>query len=473
MQPSHFSTEDARCHNGCLAVIRLLVVHVAVLRAVLACVPPALLGVLCVYVTGLITGSEVSATAISQALGGVSHDTLTRFLGGSWWTARQLIVAAVGIVSWIGGEGWLIVDDVLIPKPYARVIAFCGWDFDHALGRNVFGLRLVFVVWCNGWLTVPLGFYVWQKDPTRKLHRKRKRAKRGRPRKRGPKVHCHTRRARNQRARRRALQQAARQVHPRTATGTHYHTKNALARALVWRVVRVGIRVHFILFDNWYGSRQNLHFFARLQLAWVTRLKSNTQVRYQGRTMSVQQVATTVATANYHYYAALGARARSFAVELFGQPITLTVVKHDSHPERDRTKYLATSELRLSNAEHVRWYRRRWPVEVFFRDAKQLLGLGRSQVRQPHAVLTHLMLVCLAYVGLQLLKPLSAKPQLSVSQSKKALLPLRLLVTPSGVACLVRLTATGQLEPLEMEELWEPIRTRLGGLELPEHLGVP
>jgi hypothetical protein len=196
-------------------------------------------------------------------------------------------------------------------------------------------------------------------------------------------------------------------------------------------------------------------------------------VCYQGRTLTVAQVAATVATANYHYYAPLGARARSFVVEWLGKPIKLTVVKHDSHPERDRTKYLATSELSLSNAEHVRWYRRRWPVEVFFRDAKQLLGMGRSQVRQPQAVLTHLVLVCLAYVGLQLLKPLQPQPPLSVSQSKKALLPLRLLVSAHGVAHLVRLKPTGQFEPVELEEFWEPIRTRFGGLELPEHLGVP
>lgn len=473
MQLTHSSTEETLCRNGCLVVIRLLVIHVAVLRALLAFVPPALLGVFCLYLTGLITGSEVSATAISQALGEVSHDTVTRFLHGGWWTARQLLVAAVRVVSWLGDEGWLIVDDVLIPKPYARLIAFCGWDFDHALGRNVFGLRLVFVVWGNGWLTVPLGFQVWQKDPSRKPRRKRKRRKPGRPRKRGPKVHSHTRRARTQRVRRRALQQAARRVRPRTATGTHYHTKNALARALVWRVVRAGIQVRFLLFDNWYASRENLYFFTRLELAWVTRLKSNTQVRYQGRTLTVQQVAATVAPANCHYYAALGARARSFGVELCGRPVKLTVVKHDSHPERDRTKYLATNELRLSTADHVRWYRRRWPVEVFFRDAKQLLGLGRSQVRQPQAVLTHLVLVCVAYVGLQLLKPLRPQPQLSVSQSKKALLPLRVLVHPGGAACLVRLTATGQFAPVEGEEFLEPLRTRLGGLELPKHLGVP
>jgi len=456
-----------------LVVVRLLVLHGAVLRALLAFVPPALLGVLCIDLTGLSTGSEVSATAISQALGGVSHDALTRVLGGGWWTARQGLLAAVRVVSWLGDEGWLIVDDVLIPKPYARLITFCGWDFDPALRRNVFGLRLVFVGWCNGWLTVPLGFDVWQKDPARKPRPKRKRAKSGRPRKRGPKVRCHTHRARTQRARRRAGQQAARRGRPRTATGTHYHTKNELACALGWRVRRAGIRARFLLGDNWYASRPNLRSFARWQLAWVTRLKNNTVVRFQGHPVTVAQVAATVAPANSHSYAQLGARARSFVVEWLGKPSKLTVVKHDSHPEHDRTKDLATSELSLSTAAQVQWYRRRWPVEVFFRDAKQLLGLGRSPARQSHAVLTHIVLVCVTYVGLQLLKPLSPQPQLSVSPSKKALLPLRLRVHAKGVADLVRLTTTGQFEPVEVEARWKPIRTRLGGLALPKHLGVP
>ena len=61
-------------------------------------------------------------------------------------------------------------------------------------------------------------------------------------------------------------------------------------------------------------------------------------------------------------------------------------------------------------------------IEVFFRDAKQLRGLGRAQVRQPQAVLTHIVLVCLAYVGLQLLKPLSpqAAPEREPGQESSA-----------------------------------------------------
>lgn len=199
----------------------------------------------------MITGSEVSATALRQALGEVSHDTLTRFLGGSWWTARQLRGAAVGRGRWRGGEGWLSVDAGLSPKPYARVSAFCGWDFDPARRRTVVGLRLVLVGWGKGWRTVPRGFDVWQKAPPRHPRPKRKRAKRGRPRTRGPKVRCHTRRARRQRARRRALQQAARRVHPRTATGTPYHTTTALARARVGRAGRAGSRGRFSLCDTW------------------------------------------------------------------------------------------------------------------------------------------------------------------------------------------------------------------------------
>ena len=78
MQLSHSSTEETQCRKGCLVVVRRLVIHVAVLRALLTCVPPALLGVFCLYLTGLIPGSEVSATAISQALGEVAHEAVIR-----------------------------------------------------------------------------------------------------------------------------------------------------------------------------------------------------------------------------------------------------------------------------------------------------------------------------------------------------------------------------------------------------------
>src|SRR5947207_1519923 len=64
-----------------------------------------------------------------------SHDALTRMLSGTWWSGSALRRAAVAIANALGA-GWLILDDVHIPKPYAKAIAFCGWDFDHAANRK-------------------------------------------------------------------------------------------------------------------------------------------------------------------------------------------------------------------------------------------------------------------------------------------------------------------------------------------------
>lgn len=48
--------KDLLCHNGCLVLIRCLLLHVTVVRALLGFVPEGLLGVLGVYVAGVITG---------------------------------------------------------------------------------------------------------------------------------------------------------------------------------------------------------------------------------------------------------------------------------------------------------------------------------------------------------------------------------------------------------------------------------
>ena len=107
---------------------------------------PALLA----YLTGLITQENITATVLASQVGVVSHDDLTRLLrsigpglsAGACW--------AVPLATRLGADGWLIIDDVLLPKPFAQALAFAGWDYDHASNRNTYGLRLVFVVWCNG-----------------------------------------------------------------------------------------------------------------------------------------------------------------------------------------------------------------------------------------------------------------------------------------------------------------------------------
>jgi len=57
----------------------------------------------------------------------------------------------------------LILDDVLIPKPYAKCIQGAYWDHDHALDIPCFGIRVVVLVWSNETLAIPVTFLTWHK----------------------------------------------------------------------------------------------------------------------------------------------------------------------------------------------------------------------------------------------------------------------------------------------------------------------
>jgi SRSO17 transposase len=58
---------------------------------------------------------------------------------------------------------------------------------------------------------------------------------------------------------------------------------------------------------------------------------------------------------------------------------------------------LVTDAPELSAAGLIPTYEIRWTVELFFKDSKQLLGLGHYQNRSYGAAVTHLHLVCFAY----------------------------------------------------------------------------
>ena len=90
-----------------------------------------------VYITGLMTQTNITATNLAQEIGEVSHDAISRMLAGASWSLTVGICLAIRVIEQIGGEGWLIVDDVLIPKVFGREIAFCGWDHDHPQPNGV------------------------------------------------------------------------------------------------------------------------------------------------------------------------------------------------------------------------------------------------------------------------------------------------------------------------------------------------
>jgi DDE family transposase len=99
--------------------------------------------------------------ALAEALETVSHDRLTRLLQSDWSGQRLLELAFRTLFVW--ERGYLIIDDTVIPKPFAVAIEGLAWVFSSLERKPVYGLSLVMLVWTNGPLRIPLGMRLWRK----------------------------------------------------------------------------------------------------------------------------------------------------------------------------------------------------------------------------------------------------------------------------------------------------------------------
>src|SRR5215472_3263017 len=115
------------------------------------------------YLTALLYfRTSASCVALAEALESVSHDRLTRLLQGDWSGQRLLALAFRTLFVW--ERGYLIIDDTVIPKPFAVAIEGLAWVFSSLERKPVYGLSLVILVWTNGTLRIPLGMRLWRKS---------------------------------------------------------------------------------------------------------------------------------------------------------------------------------------------------------------------------------------------------------------------------------------------------------------------
>jgi putative transposase len=119
------------------------------------------------YLTALLYyRTSGSCVALAEALETVSHDRLTRMLHSDW--SGQTLLALACRTLFGGQRGYLIIDDTVIPKPFATAIEGLAWVFSSQEQKPVYGLSLVLLVWTNGTLRIPLGMRLWRQGGTSK-----------------------------------------------------------------------------------------------------------------------------------------------------------------------------------------------------------------------------------------------------------------------------------------------------------------
>jgi putative transposase len=114
------------------------------------------------YLTALLYyGTSASCVALAEALQTVSHDRLTRLLQAEWSGHTLLELAVRTLFVW--QRGYLIIDDTVIPKPFATAMEGLAWVFSSQERRPVYGFSLVLLVWTDGQLRIPLGLRLWHR----------------------------------------------------------------------------------------------------------------------------------------------------------------------------------------------------------------------------------------------------------------------------------------------------------------------
>src|SRR4030043_1179260 len=114
------------------------------------------------YLKGLMCVFE-NANCVSLADTSLSsHDSLTRILNNekfSWQTLLEnFIMRIFGKLS----DGWLIIDDTVISKTFAKKIENLAWVYDSKIGKSIIGLNIVALIWSNGKINVPIGIRIYK-----------------------------------------------------------------------------------------------------------------------------------------------------------------------------------------------------------------------------------------------------------------------------------------------------------------------
>ena len=175
------------------------------------------------YINFLIAASTVfscteAARCYPSTNDAPSHDCFTRLLQKQpldteplWAEVRKFVTLK---------DGFLIVDDTVLDKPYSEKIGFVRYQWSGKHHRTVKGIGLITLVWTDGNVVLPIDFRIYNIEEDNK-------------------------------------------------------TKNDHFRDMLDKAEERGFKPEYIMFDIWYASVKNLKAIRKKQWRFLTRLKSN------------------------------------------------------------------------------------------------------------------------------------------------------------------------------------------------------
>lgn len=303
---------------------------------------------------------------LSQA----QKDTLYRFKenGYRWRTllykVMERIAEALHIADTALSDLYYVVDDTILAKR-GKKMENIGYVHDHNVNRSLLGYNVLALGLFTGKSFFPLDFAF---RFGKKRHAKSTPLNIGDPR----------------------------SISGKMSYEAFHFTKLELAVQMIQRAWDNGIRAGYALFDSWFGYPRlieqvraidpSLHVICRLK-------KSKVKYLYQGKPYTLEELYQKVRL-SMRKDARLGIKVARLTVQLpnNGSQVAIVFAKGYKEPEAEElpgakkeeqlpwVSFLST-DTSLQCSSIIKKYTKRWTVEVFFKEAKQLLGLGKEQAQ--------------------------------------------------------------------------------------------
>jgi hypothetical protein len=293
-------------------------------------------------------------------------DTYYRFLNHPCFNWRKLVtllacreIARTDQVPF--NEKTIIADDSLLAKT-GKDMELVSYHHDHTSNRTKLGYQMLQIGYHNGARFYPLdaGFHTSEKRPNEKLRQMDKRTN-------GWKRRMET-----------------------------FEKKTALLIQMIQRCSQVGISARFVLFDSWFACDKVISKILTIGYGVICRLKRNrVRYSYRGQSMTLAQLWHNVARHELGWISSWQIKAAILQVELpqTGK-VSIVFVRWS---KKNWHAFLCT-EPDMEIAQILNYYSRRWAIECYFRDCKQLLGLGKGQSETFDAVVAWASVVMIRYL---------------------------------------------------------------------------
>ena len=162
------------------------------------------------------------------------------------------------------------------------------------------------------------------------------------------------------------------------------------------RAYKAGIDAAFMLFDSWFAHDDTISRIYKAGYGVICRLKRNrVKYTYQGKQYTLKQLWQKVAKKKAKWIGGQNLTGACLNVTLPKTGLVRILFVSDGRKNR---QVLLCTDIDLNSSEILQYYARRWSIEVYFKDAKQLLYMGKDQSNCFDALIAANSLVMIRYL---------------------------------------------------------------------------